>query len=261
MHRKRVITALVLIPLLLLLILHGGRGTLWAVLLGALALATHEYGAMVLRNRLFEGTLMVLSLGLGTVVYLGITPWPFIYGSLLIVASLALVSYQPGLEHLFRVCAFLAGLLYLPFTFVHLGLIADLPQGRFWLLFLMGVIFAGDTLAYYSGRALGRHALARRISPKKTVEGAIGGLVGSGAAAMVLGRLFFPSWTLFSLAELGIFLGFIGQIGDLFESVIKRAVGVKDSGRLLPGHGGLLDRVDALLLATPALYYWLKAIL
>jgi phosphatidate cytidylyltransferase len=113
-----------------------------------------------------------------------------------------------------------------------------------------------DTAAYYTGRAIGRHKLAPRVSPGKTIEGTIGGF----AAAVVTGYLcklgFFPEIPAVHALALGATLGMIGQIGDLAESLLKRGSNVKDSGTLLPGHGGVLDRVDSILFCAPVLFYY-----
>jgi phosphatidate cytidylyltransferase len=123
----------------------------------------------------------------------------------------------------------------------------DLPQGPLWVTVTIAVTFANDTGAYFTGRALGRHKLAPAISPGKTVEGAIGGLVG-GTGMMLLARAtFFPMLTLADALAIGVASGVLGPSGDLLESLLKRAAGAKDSGRLIPGHGGVLDRIDALL--------------
>jgi len=125
------------------------------------------------------------------------------------------------------------------------------PNQAAWMLFPMAVVWAGDTGAYFAGRAFGRHKLAPRLSPKKTWEGAIGG-----AIASVLGGLGIAAWLLPHLSPLVVVAlalpgALLGQAGDLVESGLKRATGVKDSGRIIYGHGGLLDRVDALVFAAP----------
>ncbi|WP_456431922.1 phosphatidate cytidylyltransferase [Thermosulfuriphilus sp.] len=259
MHRTRVITALILIPLILALILFGTRELLWGTLILAMVLGAHEYGTLILKEKAFREGFIFITLIVGTAAYLGLPAGPVVYGTFILVVILALALYRPGQEYLFELLALLGGLVYIPFNFVHMGLVTELPSGRKWLIFLMAVVFTEDTLAYYTGRSLGKRPLAPRISPKKTVEGALGGLLGSTVVAVILGKFFFEA-SLPLFAGLGFLLGFIGQCGDLFESIIKRAVGVKDSGRLLPGHGGILDRLDALIIAAPALYYCLKAI-
>jgi len=120
-------------------------------------------------------------------------------------------------------------------------------HGDRWVLLIMMLTFFGDTAAYFAGRFFGRHKLHERLSPKKTWEGSIGGLLGS-SLALLLARLWYlPEVAWLDVFVLALVAGAIGQMGDLFESALKRSVGVKDSGTLLPGHGGLLDRIDALL--------------
>jgi phosphatidate cytidylyltransferase len=124
-------------------------------------------------------------------------------------------------------------------------------------LFLFAVIWCTDSFAYFTGIFLGRHRLAPHISPKKTVEGAVGGLFGGIGGAVLIGEIFLD-FSLSDLVILGLLLSAIGQLGDLIESLLKRNYGVKDSGNFLPGHGGLLDRFDSVLLSGPFLYYYLK---
>ncbi|MFZ4628850.1 MAG: phosphatidate cytidylyltransferase, partial [Blastocatellia bacterium] len=115
---------------------------------------------------------------------------------------------------------------------------------------------AGDTGAYYTGRTLGRHKLAPRISPGKTWEGVAGGLLGNLVAVVVSRGTFFPELPLWEALPLALLMGGLGVTGDLCESMIKRGARAKDAGGLLPGHGGLLDRFDSLLFNAPVLYYY-----
>ena len=131
-------------------------------------------------------------------------------------------------------------------------------SGREAVLLLMATIVVSDSAQYYTGRALGRRALAPAISPKKTVEGAIGGLV-FGTAVMVAGSLWiFPAASLTIVLLAGLAIVALGMVGDLFESLLKRSAGVKDSSHLIPGHGGVLDRIDSWLFAGPAFYVFAK---
>jgi phosphatidate cytidylyltransferase len=131
-------------------------------------------------------------------------------------------------------------------------------RGRNALLLLMLTIVASDTAQYYSGRAFGRRPLARTISPKKTVEGAVGGLVFGALVCGVVGMLLLPVVPFALRAAIGAMIVTLGIAGDLFESMLKRSAGVKDSSSLIPGHGGILDRIDALLFAAPVYYVVLK---
>ncbi|PIE56331.1 MAG: phosphatidate cytidylyltransferase [Desulfobulbus propionicus] len=148
---------------------------------------------------------------------------------------------------------------YLSLTLGHLVLLHALPQGAFWLLVLTAITAGSDTGAYYSGRFFGRRKLCPLISPKKTVAGAVGGVLCGTFAAMAMAWLLAVDTSFFVLLLISPVLVVVGIIGDLAESVLKRAAGVKDSGALLGGHGGVLDRIDSLLLTAPVLYYCLLA--
>ena len=126
-------------------------------------------------------------------------------------------------------------------------------DGVAWLALAYGACALGDTAAFYGGRAFGRHRLARHLSPNKTIEGALLGVVGSAVAALIVGR-WLPDVPPATLAAVGATLGVVGQLGDLLESSLKRAAGVKDSSSLRPGHGGILDRIDAHVPAGFTLY-------
>jgi phosphatidate cytidylyltransferase len=134
-----------------------------------------------------------------------------------------------------------------------LGLLAMLNVVHGWraTLLLIATIVVSDSLQYYSGRAFGRHALAPAISPKKTIEGAVGGAVAGTVFMVLAGQLVFPASPWLWLAMLGLVMVLLGILGDLFESRLKREAHVKDSSSLIPGHGGVLDRIDALLFVTP----------
>jgi len=126
------------------------------------------------------------------------------------------------------------------------------------VLLLVFTIVVSDTAQYYSGRTFGRRPLALRLSPKKTIEGAVGGFVAAPLFLYFAGPYLVPVVTPLMIAPLGVLLVVCGIAGDLFESMIKRAADMKDSSALIPGHGGVLDRIDALLFATPPFYMFLR---
>jgi len=133
----------------------------------------------------------------------------------------------------------------------------DFPEGWKLVFFLLLVVWLGDSGAYYFGKSFGKHKLSPRISPKKTIEGLIGGIVTSIVAAIVIHLTFFKNFPLHHAIIAGVLLSFAGVVGDLAESMWKRSADVKDSGTLLPGHGGFLDRFDSILFTAPILYcYW-----
>ncbi len=151
-----------------------------------------------------------------------------------------------------------AGILYVGWLLGYLVALRDLDDGRNWVFFALFITFASDTAAFFTGRALGRHKLAPHISPGKTWEGATGGILGA-----VIVSLFFILPTPLSLpltwwqaALLGLLVSIFGQLGDLAESLFKRNMGVKDSGSLIPGHGGFLDRMDSIVFAGIVVYYY-----
>lgn len=130
------------------------------------------------------------------------------------------------------------------------------PLGSKLLTMFFALVMMTDTGAYYTGRAIGRHKLAPRVSPGKTIEGGIGGFITAVATGFLCRLIFFREIPIAHALLLGASIGVIGQIGDLAESMLKRGSGVKDSGNLLPGHGGMLDRIDSILFCAPLLYYY-----
>jgi len=139
------------------------------------------------------------------------------------------------------------------------GLLAALPLlhrsfGPAWTALAIAVAFANDTGAYFVGRAWGRHKIAPTLSPGKTIEGAVGGLAAGLTVTFVAGWAFMPSLSVTDRVAIGLIAGVVGPAGDLVESLIKRSAGVKDSGRSIPGHGGILDRIDALLFVGAYVY-------
>jgi len=145
---------------------------------------------------------------------------------------------------------------YIGWLLGHAIVLRQLPDGAWLVLFAVGATWAGESAAYAAGNAVGRHPLAPRVSPRKTVEGAAAQVVVSVLAAMLLRAWLVPYWSVLQASLAGLLLGVVGQVGDLAESVIKRSLNTKDTGGLIPGHGGVLDRLDSLLFNVPALVYY-----
>lgn len=150
----------------------------------------------------------------------------------------------------------LMGFLYVPLLLAHLVMIRMLPHGVSWLFLIMVIVMAGDSAAYYVGSTFGKNRLYPAVSPKKSIEGSLGGLAGSLIGAFLARYTFFPELGVADCVATALLLGVLGQLGDLFESLIKRSCGVKDSGSIVPGHGGILDRLDSILFAAPAAFYY-----
>jgi phosphatidate cytidylyltransferase len=180
-----------------------------------------------------------------------------ILGAMVLVGVVSVLVEAPGPGVLPRAAAAMLAPAYIGFP---LGAIAAIRimGGREAVLLLMATIVVSDSAQYYTGRAFGRSPLAPSISPKKTREGAIGGVV-LGTLAMVVGaRYVFPATPSIVVAAAGLAVVLLGIAGDLFESLLKRSAGVKDSSALIPGHGGILDRIDSWLFAGPAYYLFVR---
>jgi phosphatidate cytidylyltransferase len=173
------------------------------------------------------------------------------------VAAITLFTRRPLVESLPAAGISASGLILVAFPVTYaVRLHGAGKQGPMLLLFAMVIVWVSDTAAYFVGRAVGKHALAPNLSPKKTWEGAVAGFLASVVIAPLFARsMTIPLGDLLAMAAIG---NLAGQVGDLLESAYKRSAGIKDSGHLLPGHGGVLDRIDALILAIPVVwYYWI----
>jgi len=179
--------------------------------------------------------------------------------AVILLGALAVAGGQPGPAVLRDVTAATFPIAYIGLP---LGALAGVRAigGREAILLLMATIVVSDSAQYYTGRMFGRRRLAPSISPKKTLEGGIGGLVFGTAAMLAGGRYLFPSADLLLLILVSATVTALGIVGDLFESLLKRSANVKDSSGLIPGHGGVLDRIDALLFVVPAFYLVLTLI-
>ena len=182
-----------------------------------------------------------------------------------LVALLWFIAFYSGDRAVYAFSLLLLGPVYVGFLLGHGLAIYDIASalggaenlGRNWLLFVLAGTSACDTGAYAVGRLIGRHQMAPRISPNKTWEGAAGGFAGSVLAMLAVGRLFDLGVAMWEYAVAAVVVAIVAQAGDLVESALKRAANMKDSGSIMPGHGGLLDRIDSILFALPAVYYLL----
>lgn len=261
MHLKRWLTGLLLLPALIYILYRGGLAFAALIALAGLA-ALWEYYRIVFHAwpKPLPGLIPPLGLimvpvlaGLAHAGRLDLVPG-LLAANLILTGVLSLRYFGSDQRILEIVQKQLQGVLYIPLLLTLLIPIRQAPDG-FWLIFtLVFVVFAGDTLALYTGTFLGRHKLCPNISPKKTIEGALGGLGGNLLAGLIMKLTVFSAVGWLEGAFFCLAVGAAGQIGDLFESQMKRASGIKDSGAILPGHGGMLDRIDALLFAGPVAY-------
>lgn len=259
--KQRILTGLVLLPLLILLLVYAGPGFFLGFLAVVSLVAQHEYQAMAVPScgRLIQ--IPALAVGLGLMVFAGLGQsaaalYLLVAGVLLLGAlflfhhrDIHLVARDLGLT-LFGIC-------YLPLLLAMVVLLFTLPgSGRQWVGLVLLVVMLADTFAYFVGSAIGRTPLYPAVSPKKSREGAVGGLVGSLIGGLLAQLSFFPELGWGHACLVSLLLSVCGQLGDLFESLLKRSFQVKDSSQLIPGHGGLLDRLDSLLFAFPAAFFY-----
>ncbi|TXH04143.1 MAG: phosphatidate cytidylyltransferase [Nevskiaceae bacterium] len=266
MLMQRVITALILLPLLLLLIWFAPTPWLYAAFCAAGLLIAWEWTGLTAWRG--EAPKRYAYLAVTALILLGAWLAPSgLRGALLAVASLwwgCAFLLLPGFPQNFQrhppaaAVMALLGLLLIASTLLALALLHE--RGPLKLIYLFFLIFAADTGAYFAGRRFGRHKLAPNISPGKTVEGAIGGLLLCGVWSVIGGIAIFglQGGALLSLLALSLLVAVFSIVGDLTESMFKRVAGIKDSGNILPGHGGILDRVDSILAAAPVMVLGLQ---
>lgn len=178
--------------------------------------------------------------------------------SLMAVFLYTLFTFQDIQKTFTETAILFLGAAYLPVFVSHLFLIRDLPEGRGLIILVLLMTWGGDAGAYYAGRALGKRKLAPRVSPNKTVAGAVGGLITTLAGGVLAKYTFLSLLSWGDVIALSLLLGILGQLGDLTESMLKRAAGVKDSSSIIPAHGGLFDKLDSIAFAAPLLYYYVK---
>ena len=265
---RRVASTLVLLPVFLLVLIQAPAYVFDALVVAASVLALWELTRMLhAGGRPVHRVLGVVAGGVVTASFAaaGPTADPFMLPSFALAAAVAVVlaaplgrRVAPATEPAANT---LLAILYIGWLLGY-GIVLQhrVPHGDELVLFVVGVTWIGETMAYVVGSTLGRHKLAPVISPRKTVEGAIAQVVASVLTGLVLGVWLLPGCGATTAVAGGALLGVIGQVGDLTESVIKRSVGTKDTGGIIPGHGGVLDRIDSLLFNLPAFYYFSRLV-
>jgi len=270
MHSQRWLTAIILIPLVVSIIYFSAPWFFTLFVWAASLVALYEYDGIVLSasgqkqlsplslSGFLAGTVIVFSAAAGRYDLVCLV----LCIMLLFSGALALGRYGRQPDALENVLKQITGLVYLPLILSLAAVLHRSEHGATWIFLLLIIVFVGDTGAYYAGTYLGRHKLLPRVSPKKTVEGALGGLLATVLAGSAANGVFpvlpfgldMPRLPWTGAVILFVTISICGQAGDLFESILKRESGVKDSGVIFPGHGGLLDRIDAVLFALPVAY-------
>ncbi len=253
---KRFLSALILSPLLVLLLLKGSPSLIFSVILFCGLIAWYEW------CQLFDFSLFYLVWG-GIILTLSFSLTgffsPFFQISLFFIFTFfpfLFIFNKESFTNLFF--PFLIGLIYLYVGFFPFeNILSKYPRELLLLFFL--IIFTNDTGAYLAGKLFGRHPFFPKISPKKTWEGFWGGILLSLLSALIFNH-YFSLWSIERVIYLVLALSLAGVMGDLFESSVKRTVGKKDSGALIPGHGGLLDRIDGVIFASPVFLFFLEVL-
>ena len=256
----RLATAAVAIPILIAIVFWAPPSGLACLVFVLASIAIAEYMTMVFAAQPVERWLGTAA-GVGVLSVATISQRPGVAVAAVVSAMLATllttvvlrpIDLRQGVQDC-ALCAF--GILYVA-VLAHFVWLQYLPDGPYWVTFVIANGMASDTGAYFAGRVLGRRKLLPRVSPGKTVAGAVGNLVAAALAGIVCRLLFFPGESLIGMIVLAVVLAAVGQLGDLSESAIKRAFDTKESGSIFPGHGGVLDRIDSLLFPVAILYYY-----
>lgn len=256
---RRIYTILVLVPLLYAVIRYSPPLAFSGVVMLAGGLALFEFYRLCFGSRSHSWLIGIGLTGFAALILGTHRPdiiVPTLLATLVCIISVPLLSRSPLEQSLRDGALTLFGVLYLGLTLGTLSMTRLLPLGEWLIFFLLLVTWASDTGAYLVGTLCGRHRLAPTISPKKTVEGLVGGLITAIIAGYAARWWFLPELSGLDCLILATLLTITGLWGDLTESAMKRSVGMKDSGGILPGHGGMLDRLDSLLFTAPVFYYY-----
>jgi len=261
---KRFPTAIVLLGLLFLLVQYGSLIFIFIVLQAVILAALFEFYNLARKKKLHPQRLLGVSLSLVLCISFlfrsTISLDLALYACILVTGVYYVLAFKrqeqlPYFSQSIAITFF--GALYLSFTLNYLYLVR-LEKGAFYIYFLCSIIFLGDTGAYFFGKLFGKHKMTPLASPNKTWEGSLGGIVFGVLGAWAAQQLLLKDIELWKALVCGALVHAVAQMSDPLESLFKRAVGVKDSSKILPGHGGLLDRIDSFILAAPFFYYLIR---
>jgi phosphatidate cytidylyltransferase len=259
-YLKRWLTGLILAPLLVIVIVFCKEAVFSAVVILFILGGVWEYNNMVFgkgfASEKIEGLIFAIIIPLFVFFENNQYLLAVLAFSVLLVFILFLWSNKESNFDVLSVDKVVFGLMYIPFLMSYFISLRMMEKGVLWVLFVLVLAFAGDIAALYAGKTFGKHKLIPLISPGKTVEGVIGLILGSTVACLIFSYYLLPQVSLIHIAILAFVGSIIGQLGDICESAIKRNYGLKDAGSLLPGHGGILDRLDCLIFIAPFVYYY-----
>lgn len=260
---KRVLSGLLFLPIFYLFTWKLPPQYFLALVMAAAVLGQYEFYRMAQARGIRPSALLGSALGALVVLDAYHPLFPASGALLLAVCLLAIMvvrlfSARPVEGAIEDVSATFMGIVYVAVLFGFQVSLRTGTDGRQWLVFLYFIIWASDIGAYATGVSFGKHRLYEKISPKKSIEGLIGALIASAGMALLCQWWFMPPISTGAAVGIALALAAAGTIGDLVESLFKRAAGVKDSGTIIPGHGGILDRMDSMLFAAPVLYYYLR---
>lgn len=263
MHKQRVITGLIAAPVLIFLVAKGGSWFFWLVGIVTILTMAEFYkiawefsGPAHLRFLPVLGGLSGFAMIMAAHSCNPSLILVLLFANLIVPGFLLVLFFADNPAIMEKGKTHILALVYIPIPLAMAVLMRGGQNGTAWIFLILLVIFGGDIGAFYAGRTFGKNKLAPKVSPKKTWEGAIGGIAANILVGLIHSRIFLPHLPLWGSILFFILIGATGQIGDLFESGFKRNAGIKDSGGLLPGHGGFLDRIDALLFALPPAYLY-----
>lgn len=259
MHLKRLVVAAVLLPVLYLYIMYLSPAYFIFLLIVMSVIALSEFYGMyrvtgILR---YAGAFFGISI-LSTFYVLRGFLLHVIILSVMALAAIRLLSKRDPKSSLYDTSIPVFGLLYIPGLLIFQAYIRE--TGPEWIILLYATVWAADSMAYYIGTFIGKKKLYVEVSPNKTVAGAVGSLIGGVLGVIIMKYTLLPVLTVYSVFIIGIMIGVVSVLGDLVESMFKRDAGVKDSGIIIPGHGGILDKLDGVLFAGPVLFWLLIAI-
>lgn len=266
---SRIMVAIISIPVLIGIILKGDI-SLWVLMTGIIVMSTYEFYRMLENKgiKTYKKFAVAVSFLIPTSYYFKdslsfiMEKGPYFFIALIVILLIIFQIFWGKIEEAsMRLSYTIFGLLYVPFLFSHVFALKNIKMGNYWILSAFLLVWASDSAAYFIGINFGKHKMSPKISPKKSIEGGLAGIAAPIASMFIIRYALYFKGTGISILHIifiGILVGIVGQIGDLAESLFKREYGIKDSGNLLFGHGGFLDRFDSLIFIIPTLYYYVK---